>query len=350
MLGQAAQAAPSDDLCTRLLCAANDAYGIGFVKSGTFTPRSPFHEKAGFTDAAPTIIVSGANNIDACMIATMQGPSSNPAQRDIVLAFRGTFPPTDISSMHDLPALMRDWGNDFLAEPVDFTTGSSVIAPGKVHKGFRDSLKSLFDQGLAQRVQERLTSGVRLYVTGHSKGGALAYLGALRLFRMHQIKPAGVVTFASPRPGDGAFVNSYASAGINSLRWEFQDDMVPNLPPSNIRINQLISALATPSAITSRILAALNITIPATEMSRQIVNSLRALKTVEFESAGSLRFIHWDSTIRTDSPELQAERNIRTAVLLLWPKYWVEAVTKIPQAHMAGCGSGYMSKIGPGVC
>jgi hypothetical protein len=296
--------------------------------------------------------VAGTNYIDACLIGTLQGPATNPAQRNVVLAFRGTHPPQQVYA--ELKSFIQDWGNDFIAEPVDFKAnqGSTVVAPGKVHKGFRDSVNSLFDQKLVQCIKQRLDAhahaGARLFVTGHSKGGAMAYLGALRLQRMHQITPAAVVTFAAPRPGDQSFVNAYNNAGINSLRFEFQDDIVPNLPPSNIWINRAVSLLAAPSAVSARILSSLNLKLEKRlQLNYDILNSLRALRTVDFESAGTLRFIGWDKRIVADSPELQSARNVKRAWLLLLPINWIKAAPIFSLAHPAGCGTGYMRAICP---
>jgi hypothetical protein len=344
-----------DTLTCRLLHAANVAYGISFNKAGGFVPPSPYYENARFV-TPPIPLVASTNNIDGCLIGTLQGSATDPAQPSVVLAFRGTYPPDPgpYQRGERTAAFLRDWANNFVADPVDFkaNSGATVVVPGKVHRGFAGSVQTLFDKGLVQALKQRLSAypGAPLYVTGHSKGGAMAYLGAVCLQRMHQINPAAVITFAAPRVGDQTFVNAYNASGINSLRYEFQDDIVPNLPPSNTRINRAISLIATPSAIASKVLSSFKLKLEEILRVKQaydIVNSLHALKTVEFESAGTLRFIDWEWRIVGDSPELQTARNQRLAMWLLYPRLWPQAIRTIALAHPASCGSGYMRAICP---
>ena len=54
-----------------------------------------------------------------------------------------------------------------------------------MHNGFNDSIESFFGKGIVKKYESRLKSNrdSQLYITGHSKGGALAYLAALLLAR-----------------------------------------------------------------------------------------------------------------------------------------------------------------------
>ncbi len=71
-----------------------------------------------------------------------------------------------------------------------------------------------------------------LYVTGHSKGGALAFLASYRLSRTLK-KPTAVYTYASPRVGDGAFAAAAVTCEFQgTLYVEYQGDLVPHLPPA----------------------------------------------------------------------------------------------------------------------
>jgi predicted lipase len=121
-----------------------------------------------------------------------------------------------------------------------------------VHKGFNDSIESFFGKGIVKEIQSRLKSNrdSQLYITGHSKGGALAYLAALLLARRHREIPlAGVITFEAPRPGHPNFVEAYNSAGIDSLRYEFQNDIVPHVPPAGIFATSLTGLLKKSAAL-----------------------------------------------------------------------------------------------------
>jgi hypothetical protein len=70
----------------------------------------------------------------------------------------------------------------------------------------------------------------RLWVTGHSLGGALAKLWALwAVARGHEV--AGVYTFGQPRVGDASFATLYNSVlRDRSFRVVHADDIVPRVP------------------------------------------------------------------------------------------------------------------------
>jgi hypothetical protein len=111
----------------------------------------------------------------------------------VVIAFRGTESFTDVLTDGDFPR-------------VPFLDGA---APGwgRVHGGFFGAYRTvrpLLEQRLAT-----LPRGTRIWVTGHSLGGALASLFAADLlFRMERgndLAFQGLVTFGSPRVGDTAF-------------------------------------------------------------------------------------------------------------------------------------------------
>ena len=74
--------------------------------------------------------------------------------------------------------------------------------------------------------------GKPVYFTGHSKGGALANLAAARWASENAGKtPPIVTTFAAAKPGDAHFQAAYDKLVPHSLRYEYQDDIVPHLPP-----------------------------------------------------------------------------------------------------------------------
>jgi hypothetical protein len=354
-----AGALSSEAIDCRLLHAANVAYGVSFSKEDSFVPLQPFYDKVQFV--GPSIALSsGTNFIDGCLIGTLRGSAIDPAQTSIVLTFRGTYPPDPgINQRGELGTFIRDWANNFIAKPVPFleNPGGRLIGPGMVHEGLASSVQHLFNMGLVDKVRELMNSypGSPLYVTGHSKGGAMACIAALRLLRMHKIYPTKVVTFAAPRVGDQTFVNAYNASLPNTLRYEFQDDIVPHLPPSNAFINTVISSsvntlIGVPGVLLMKVVSSLKLDVTQllkVKQSYEIVDSLRSLGGAEFVSAGDLRFINWESEpeIVTDSPELQKERALRLGIMLVWAKNWPDALMKFKNAHPAGCGSGYMKAV-----
>lgn len=78
-------------------------------------------------------------------------------------------------------------------------------------------------------------SGIqRVYITGHSLGGALAVLNALDLASNSQLAVQPIVyTLAGPRVGNHDFAYAYNQRISNSWRVVNSHDEVPNLPPNS---------------------------------------------------------------------------------------------------------------------
>jgi triacylglycerol lipase len=75
-----------------------------------------------------------------------------------------------------------------------------------------------------------LVQGERLFVTGHSLGGALAAIAA-RYAVAKRVTPCAVYTFGMPRIGGDRFcAESSASLGPNTYRLVHGDDIVPRVP------------------------------------------------------------------------------------------------------------------------
>ncbi len=92
--------------------------------------------------------------------------------------------------------------------------------PGLVHAGFWGSLDTLW-AGLVPEVQRRLAQGgpnCQLYITGHSKGGSMANLAAMR-FLIERGVGGKVYTYAAAHPGDEDFAAGY-NVHIQSVRYE----------------------------------------------------------------------------------------------------------------------------------
>ncbi len=125
----------------------------------------------------------------------------------VIVAYRGT--------MMNIP----DWIQNFRE--------ALVPAYGaRVHQGFLDELNKVQKKVLA--AVRKVRKGRRLYVTGHSQGGAVALL-ATRSFEAAKIPVAETYTFAAPRPGDAAFRDSLKAA---VHRIEHGNDIVSHVPPA----------------------------------------------------------------------------------------------------------------------
>lgn len=293
----------------RLICACNCAYDIDVSGVLPTDPAGTYYAGAGFQQTPRTF---QADIINACLVGTTAD--------GVVLAFRGTLN----FDFHDLSSL-QDWMNDFtaqLVQPEWLPDGSQA----SVHRGFLGSLDALRTLGAFDEVNRQLqVAGVNahLLITGHSKGGALAMLAALRFWSKNQT-PNRVITFAAPRVGDRAFADVYNNARIVHTRYEFQDDIVPHLPP---RIGGLVDQLAKTPVIGS---------------------VFTDMPLFDYESVGELLFINWSNQIEADSWALESQRDVRLAWII-----WRGQFNTLPQDHQITCKSapGYMATVAPvGVC
>lgn len=136
----------------------------------------------------------------------------------IVVAFRGS------SSIRDF-VLDADFGMEELLWANDSN-------PASVHQGFLDAFESV-DSDLVQKVKYFIGfyPGAEIYLTGHSLGGALAVLCAMKFYRI-KLPLAGVVTFGQPRVGNRAFAQAYNAVLKDcTLALVNSGDPVPLLPP-----------------------------------------------------------------------------------------------------------------------
>ena len=184
---------------------------------------------AAYADEAMTrhIFQEAALHVGAPVQGTQHGGQCYVLHDDekIIITFRGT------------QALKREHlgGLDAFQDMVgkvmkDMLTDAKVrFAPwtgcsgGRVHRGFAASLEELLPRIVLQ-VDALLNEspGRKLWLSGHSLGGALATLAADRLNGVR-----GLHTFGSPQVGDSEFATRFNTPG-----WRFRNhaDVVPWLP------------------------------------------------------------------------------------------------------------------------
>jgi hypothetical protein len=169
----------------------------------------------------PTVIENEATDTRAVIYQT---------ERDVIVAFRGT-------------RSLRNFVTDIRARRVPLFPGSEA----EVHEGFQQALNGVYDDLLAgveqllradedarQRVPTGVADAPRLWITGHSLGGALAMLCAWRISNLQSEisnAPAGVYTFGEPRVGNAAFRDCY-DARLKSCTFRVVNaaDLVPHVP------------------------------------------------------------------------------------------------------------------------
>ena len=116
-----------------------------------------------------------------------------------------------------------DWVNNASIELVRWK------AEGLVHQGFRDALEIAWDT-LHPRILHQ-SKGRTLWFAGHSLGGALAVLAAMRLRVESKLSADGIYTFGMPKLGDAEFAAAVEKYhGTNAFTFLNEGDVVPWLP------------------------------------------------------------------------------------------------------------------------
>jgi hypothetical protein len=148
-----------------------------------------------------------------------------PNSKSLVVAFRGT--------MSDKPAeLVSNALTDANAKKsaMDFVDVSSPHARAwrdvQVHTGFLREYGRL-REAIAERVKRH--PNARIWVTGHSLGGALATLGAVDLVANHR-REVVLYTSGSPRVGGSDFRAAFDATVPTAFRVALQLDLVPKIP------------------------------------------------------------------------------------------------------------------------
>lgn len=117
-----------------------------------------------------------------------------------------------------------DGMNDLRAQGTDFE------GMGIVHAGFAGAAKSLLSIGMESVINELLKNNpeMGLCFTGHSKGGAVAFLLAAH-YRQYSSR-IRVITFEAARVGDRVFAESYKQSKLETWRYEDFLDIVAHVP------------------------------------------------------------------------------------------------------------------------
>merc|ERR1711871_359868 len=126
--------------------------------------------------------------------------SIDELQNIATLAFRGTRDPIDVVT--DMTVRSIEF------EPRKNVESGLVLGKMEVHQGFLSAFESLSTE--INELLDDLSPNIRLIVTGHSMGGALAQIAAAYYSHMSPV----LVTFGSPSVGDSefcAFVNRQVS-------------------------------------------------------------------------------------------------------------------------------------------
>lgn len=194
----------------------------------------------------------------------------------LVVSFRGSMPlfgrPGGLVTADAIGTWMVNM--DVFGPPTPATTVEAAL-PGRVHRGYAQMTRSLWGE-VSAALRRSVTGRRRIWLTGHSQGGALAVLVAAKLAAQGS-PPSGVITFGAPRVGDQAF---NASVQVPVVRFELADDLVPSLPP-NRAVRRLLNT-------------ALNgVGLPRVQLAE-----------TDYSQIGALQFIDTSGRVWTDASDL----------------------------------------------
>jgi len=280
------------------------------VYIGDVAPEAPINVIGDVAPEAP---------INACLLGLISRTGTKQAD-GIVLAFRGTLPPTNLHLLTQL----RDWLQNFEAKPIAPPGG---FPPGvMVHEGFWNALDSLWPQIVpALQALQAANPQAKLYITGHSKGGALAPLAAARLSFQKATKADAVYIYAPARAGNSDFVSTFP-AQIPVVRYEHHLDIVPFLPP-NLDHWGVFAQIP-----------------PLDEIFKNAAQW-------SYTPLGTLRYIQQDGTVVGDSAGLSAKREEEILRALATGGAADIAIAHAPWCKRALSDGGYMLGVCPtGVC
>ncbi|MCS7466049.1 hypothetical protein NZK35_05090 [Stieleria sp. ICT_E10.1] len=129
---------------------------------------------------------------------------------------------------------VADWLGDLNATAIRRTIGDRSVY---VHEGFWYATGSAYAD-VRSRVRTAHNQGKKIWITGHSLGGAVATLTAARLQYDDDIPVRGLHTFGSPRVGDSNFRSLCHELGPSNRslycvtrRWVVEGDFATTLFP-----------------------------------------------------------------------------------------------------------------------
>ena len=129
----------------------------------------------------------------------------------LILAFRGTVSVTDW--LRNLKITRRE------------------VPKGKVHSGFMEGLDAVWDEKIEPVLRSAAGVGRKIWITGHSLGGALATLAASRADEWLDI--SGVYTFGQPAVGNRRFAKLFNRVFTDRFHRFINDrDIVTKIPPA----------------------------------------------------------------------------------------------------------------------
>lgn len=148
----------------------------------------------------------------------------------------------------------RDWVlSDFDTKRIKHPRWSKASSKqAYVHRGFwraYDSVAQDVRKAVSKFLKETYAKPVRILVTGHGLGGAMATLAAEELTSWFPKNHVSVYTTAAPRVGDAAFCTQLEQAAKDSHHIVNKGDPVPLAPPIDESLQKKGKMYATPGTL-----------------------------------------------------------------------------------------------------
>lgn len=183
------------------------------------------------SDAVKSIAVTQWG-YDECIFISKSDTQLFVAIKDnkVVISFRGS---------HG----RSDWLNNFRI------IGTNDLEAGRIHSGFHSAFQAI-KTPLVELLND-LGSDKKIWLTGHSLGGALAAICLAELQESLRDRFQACYTFGQPRVGHGNFANFIKiNYGERFFRFVNDDDIVTRIPPVYRHVGSLIHFAADGSLLT----------------------------------------------------------------------------------------------------
>jgi triacylglycerol lipase len=158
----------------------------------------------------------------------------------VIAAFRGTEGDQlrDLTTDGDIVRFSPHWLNEARGALSAANDSGASSLDLRLHRGFATSENELWNHGLAETLERAGAADKAFWLTGHSLGGALATMTALRLWveyiaepRPDRCLPQGLITYGQPAVGDFACAE-FLDRRLGRSYWRVINnrDAVPHLP------------------------------------------------------------------------------------------------------------------------
>ena len=142
----------------------------------------------------------------------------------------------------------EEWFDDFDF----FPRNPNAPLQGMVESGFYEIFDSMNYQPLGGSAASRLANGIAqvvgaapIVVLGHSLGAALGTFLAAELADRNNAPNVAACLFASPKPGNKAFADYFASKISDYVVYNYEHDIVPDTPPVGFSPLSNVTVLST---------------------------------------------------------------------------------------------------------